>query len=87
LYCVLLFALSCYVSSCSVTEAASKNRGVGRLPLHYAVFYDQPSVAVVEYLLEVFRQGAEVPDVYGRLPLHYAGNTTMYMYVDIIEII
>ena len=60
--------------SARVAEAASKHRGVGRLPLHYAVFYDQPSVAVVQYLLEVFRQGAEVPDVYGRLPLHYAGN-------------
>ena len=47
---------------------------MGRLPLHYAVFYDQPSVAVVQYLLEVFRQGAEVADVYGRLPLHYAGE-------------
>jgi hypothetical protein len=58
---------------CNVAEAASKHRGVGRLPLHYAVFYDQPSAPVVQYLLEVYKHGAAVPDLYGRLPLHYAG--------------
>jgi hypothetical protein len=57
-----------------VVDAASKHRGVGRLPLHYAVFYDQPSVEVVQYLLEVYPLGAAVADVYGRLPLHYAGE-------------
>ena len=53
-------------------DGVCMRRGVGRLPIHYAVFYDQPNLEVVNFLLEQYPTGAELVDVYGRLPLHYA---------------
>jgi ribosomal protein L33 len=52
-------------------EAASTRRGVGRLAIHYSVFYENPMLELIEELLKAFPLGASICDVYGRLPLHY----------------
>ena len=53
-------------------HAAMARRGVGRLPLHYAIFADKPSLEVLNYLLSAAPESAQTADVYGRLALHYA---------------
>lgn len=52
--------------------AVTSRRGVGRLPVHYAVFADCPSIDVLRCLVEVNPSTLQMTDVYGRLPLHYA---------------
>ena len=52
-------------------EAKQKDKD-GSLPLHYAAAYYNAPVEVISKLLDAYRDGAQVKDNNGHLPLHWA---------------